>query len=78
MPIFEYKCQDCSQRFEELFLSNQHREPDCPQCGGADVQRVISTFAAKSSGDGAANAGFSESAAPLCGSCGVPGPCAIN
>lgn len=78
MPIFEYKCQDCSQRFEELVLNSKQADPDCPQCGGGDVARLISTFAAKSSGDGASNASFSESAAPTCGSCGVPGPCAIN
>ena len=77
MPIFEYKCQDCSQRFEELVLNSKPAEPDCPQCGG-EVERLISTFAAKSNDDSASNASFSESSAPLCGSCGVPGPCAIN
>jgi putative FmdB family regulatory protein len=77
MPIFEYKCQDCSQRFEELVLNSKQAKPDCPQCGG-EAERLISTFAAKSSGDGASNASFSEPSAPLCGSCGVPGPCAIN
>jgi putative FmdB family regulatory protein len=78
MPIFEYKCQNCSLRFEELVLSSKQSEPGCPQCGGADVERLISTFAAKAGGDGASSAAFTESSAPLCGSCGVPGPCAIN
>ena len=77
MPIFEYKCQDCSERFEEFFLNNKQAEPDCPHCGGAEVRRLISAFAAKSGG-GASHASFTESSAPLCGSCGVPGPCAIN
>ena len=78
MPIFEYKCQDCSKRFEELILNSKQAEPDCPECGGADVERLISTFAAKAGGDDASSAGFTESSVPLCGSCGVPGPCAIN
>ena len=77
MPIFEYKCQDCSQRFEELVLNSKRAAPSCPQCGG-EVERLISTFAAKSAGEGVADAGFSESSAPMCGSCGEPGPCAMN
>ena len=77
MPIFEYKCQDCSQRFEELVLNRRQSEPKCPECGG-EVERLISTFSAKSSGEAASNTGFSESSAPLCGTCGVPGPCAMN
>jgi putative FmdB family regulatory protein len=44
MPIFEYKCQDCSTRFEELVLNSKQAEPDCPECGGAGVERLISTF----------------------------------
>ena len=78
MPIFEYKCQNCSERFEELVLNSKGAEPDCPQCGGIRVERLISRFAAKAGGDGASQGSFTESSAPLCGSCGVPGPCAIN
>lgn len=76
MPIFEYTCQECSQRFEELTLTSKQTAPHCPHCGGAKVEKAISVFAAKSSGD--APGSFSESDAPICGACGGPGPCAIN
>jgi putative FmdB family regulatory protein len=44
MPIYEYHCLGCDERFEELV-----RGPDaavaCPGCQGAEVQRLLSTFA---------------------------------
>ena len=36
MPIYEYRCETCDERFEELV-----RRPDdtvaCPQCGGGSA-----------------------------------------
>jgi putative FmdB family regulatory protein len=44
MPIYEYECAACAERFEELV-----RSPDasvaCPECGGAEVERLLSRFA---------------------------------
>ena len=44
MPIYEYRCASCSERFEELV-----RRPDdavaCPECGGAEAERLLSVFA---------------------------------
>jgi putative FmdB family regulatory protein len=44
MPIYEYRCASCSERFEELV-----RRPEdavaCPECGGAEVERLLSVFA---------------------------------
>ena len=44
MPIYEYRCGSCSERFEELV-----RRPEdavaCPECGGAEVERLLSVFA---------------------------------
>ena len=77
MPIFEYQCHQCSQHFEKLTLGGQQEAPDCPECGSEQVQKQISTFAAKSNDGGPGS--FSESDAPVCGPCGVPGgPCAMN
>jgi len=44
MPIYEYRCQTCSERFEKLVRSRQQKHPDihCPACQSADVQRLIS------------------------------------
>lgn len=46
MPMYEFRCRDCGERFEELRSVN---EPDagveCPQCGGGRVERLLSSFA---------------------------------
>ncbi len=45
MPIYEYKCQKCGEKFE-LRLGFFHNKKDikCPQCGGEDPERVFSPF----------------------------------
>lgn len=45
MPIFEYRCSACSHIFESLQRSAAAPAPACPECGGADVGRMISAFA---------------------------------
>jgi putative FmdB family regulatory protein len=44
MPNYEYRCQDCHQRFE-IFLSYQDygkKQPTCLHCGSVRVLRKIS------------------------------------
>jgi putative FmdB family regulatory protein len=49
VPIYEFECCSCGQRFEELVGSHVGRETDevrCPECGAAEIQRVLaSTYA---------------------------------
>ena len=51
MPIFEYRCQVCNDRFEEL-MRRSDPDPVCPACGDDDVRRLIShsSFQLKGSG----------------------------
>lgn len=44
MPIYEYVCMACESHFEELVRNG--KEPDCPDCGDANVRRQLSVFAA--------------------------------
>lgn len=44
MPIYEYRCESCSARFEEL-VSATAPPPPCPKCGSIEVRRLLSTFA---------------------------------
>jgi putative FmdB family regulatory protein len=44
MPIYEYVCSDCKQKFELLKPMSQSGEgTSCPKCGGK-AQRVLSRF----------------------------------
>jgi putative FmdB family regulatory protein len=49
VPIYEFECRSCDQRFEELVGSHVGRETDdvrCPDCGAAKPERVLaSTYA---------------------------------
>jgi putative FmdB family regulatory protein len=44
MPIYEFVCAECSERFERLVDAGTERE-SCPQCG-AEAERVFSAIAA--------------------------------
>ena len=44
MPMYEYTCKDCEERFEVLARSASAPAPICPSCGG-EVARQFSTFA---------------------------------
>jgi putative FmdB family regulatory protein len=50
MPIYEYLCCDCGQRFE--WLTREGEKPACPSCGKQKLNRQISVPVAhvKSSG----------------------------
>ena len=46
MPLYEYSCQDCDQKFEKLIRSgNRDQEAVCPSCGSTRTKRAISLFA---------------------------------
>lgn len=70
MPLYEYTCKDCGERFEVLQRVGEGAESVlCPECGGHEVAKELSTFAASVSGSG----GFTSSAPVGCGSgaCGT-------
>ena len=48
MPIYEYVCMECESHFEEL-VRNGH-DPDCPDCGAANVRKQFSVFATHGTG----------------------------
>jgi putative FmdB family regulatory protein len=41
MPIYEYECQGCLEKFQKLMKLNQ-AAPDCPSCSSEDVKKQIS------------------------------------
>lgn len=42
MPIYEYRCQECQQTFEEWQKDFTERQTPCPVCGGK-AERLISS-----------------------------------
>ena len=52
MPIYEYRCKKCGEKFE-LYLGIFHNRKSlkCPKCGENDLERVFSPFSTDSSGE---------------------------
>lgn len=74
MPIFEYACHDCGQRFETLVRTGT--APTCPRCHSSQLDKQLSVFATP---------GVSASAVHAqpgpCGTCGHPngpGSCGLK
>jgi len=53
MPIYEYECRDCGEKFEMFrSINSSDSEIKCPKCGVENAQRVFSLFARGSSSSG--------------------------
>ncbi len=67
MPIYQYDCADCADTVEVFFRSvSATSEPKCPECGGAQLTRLVSQFArVRSDADRLAEVDFSEHEAAL-------------
>jgi putative FmdB family regulatory protein len=73
MPLYEFACDACGKRFEELFRSmTERRRPRCPHCESGNVHKMFSTFAT-SGGDSGKGRGSSGGCATCrsgsCASC---------
>jgi putative FmdB family regulatory protein len=46
VPIYEFDCQSCGHRFEELVGSHvgvETAEIACPECGSTEIERLLSS-----------------------------------
>ncbi|MEO0123226.1 MAG: zinc ribbon domain-containing protein [candidate division WOR-3 bacterium] len=51
MPIFEFKCKKCFNKFEELVFKNSDLDDiKCPKCQGKEIEKLISVFGFRSTG----------------------------
>ena len=51
MPIYEYLCKDCGNRFEQIKpMSTADEKISCPKCASLEVRRLISVVNAFSGG----------------------------
>ena len=53
MPIYEYSCDECGEKFE-LFVRSSSRSgvPTCPRCGSQKVHKAVSLFGVGGAGGG--------------------------
>lgn len=49
MPIYEYSCTKCGQRFEKLEKETATETVACPNCGSTEVNKEFSSFSATGS-----------------------------
>jgi len=74
MPIYEFRCNGCDQKFETLCSSTNVGSVTCPKCATNDVSRLFSTFFSSStSSDGTRTTSSSSRCSGCsgghCGSC---------
>jgi len=52
MPIYEYKCSNCSHEFEKIQKISEEPIKECPKCNKKSVSKLISapSFRLKGSG----------------------------
>jgi putative FmdB family regulatory protein len=79
MPIFEFRCLECGNIFEKLFVrSNDRVDLECPECRSCTFERVVSkTSHVMGVGPGGKSPKISEkSCAPgnKCMTLDLPGP----
>lgn len=68
MPIYEYVCQECGEKFEKLVRSSSGAiELVCPRCGSTHAEKALSLFGLSGTGGGSSAVGAS---APSCGPVG--------
>jgi putative FmdB family regulatory protein len=72
MPLYEYRCRDCSHRFEILQrMGDGALGLACPHCSGNLLDKQFSTFAAASGGHASADGAMCEGVACGTGPCGA-------
>ncbi len=49
MPIYEYRCNNCHRRVSTLVFSPSESTVTCPNCGGTELNRLLSTFSVRKS-----------------------------
>ena len=72
MPIYEFNCKPCKDKFELLISPSKIPDARCPRCGSVKVTRIFSPFFASTGGGSSSSHGSNCAgcASGQCGSCG--------
>ena len=51
MPVYQFKCKKCDNRFERIESISQHdkHKAKCPECGSKSIQNIVSSVNVKTS-----------------------------
>jgi putative FmdB family regulatory protein len=60
MPLYTYHCKKCDTDME--LLASFSAKPVCPQCGGGELERLLSRPAAQGKSDGVKKAARAQAA----------------
>ena len=44
MPIYEYQCEQCGEKFEYLAKRLSDKPAACPECNAETLKKLLSTF----------------------------------
>jgi putative FmdB family regulatory protein len=51
MPVYDYRCGDCKQTFEQVLTLREHdsEQMRCPHCGSKNIEQEAAAFYAVTS-----------------------------
>ena len=52
MPFYEYRCKACGHEFEAMQKMSDAALADCPECGKAELQKLVSAAGFRLKGGG--------------------------
>lgn len=75
MPIYEFRCLECSTVFEllELTKGSNKKGMKCPQCNSPEVERLLSRVSVVKSSGGKATKTVKDCSGSTCTTIEVPG-----
>jgi putative FmdB family regulatory protein len=75
MPIYEFECAACGERFEEIMAPEDEAAPACPACGKGPSRKLLSAGNVRPQGIPKGSGGFEPPACNPgpggCGGCGT-------
>jgi len=79
MPSYDYRCNVCGHRFEKTQRITEAAAADCPSCGDAGCERLITggTFHLKGGGWHASDYKAKAAAEPACETAKPAGGCGL-
>ena len=78
MPLYDYLCLDC-KRLSEVLVTTSTEEPQCSDCGSANLKKMLSAPSSLSGSSAQSMPGPGDTAccgsAPMQAGCAGPGSC---